>query len=149
MVVAQVITMLVAGIYLISSVALVQQRINEWRQAGELAADVLEQTRRLYPSVPMESTMLFAGLPDQYEQAYVFLGGGIRGAVYLAYGDQLSIPSAYQTRDPEVISYLKEADPVDQPLPGLYVFLYQDGVLYDKTNVVNNYEPLQKGTWYR
>lgn len=147
--VAQVATMLAVGVYLTSSVVLLQQRINEWRQAGQIAADIVEQTKYLYPSVPAESKMLFVALPDQYEQAYVFLGGGIGSAIYLGYKEQPSHPSAYQTRDPAVAFFLKEAEPVDQPLPGLYVFLYENGVLHDKTNVVDSLEPLQTSTWYR
>ena len=93
--------------------------------------------------------MLFVGLPTAYGQAYVFKGGGIAGAIYLAYGVHPSSPKAYQTRDPEVIAFLKEADPVEHPLPKLYVFLYEDGVLHDKSNVVDSLEPLQKRTWFR
>ncbi|MDY7076539.1 MAG: hypothetical protein SXV54_06395 [Chloroflexota bacterium] len=147
--VVQVAAVLVIGIYLISSVVLLQQRINEWRQAGQIAADIVEQTKHIYPRVPRGSKMLFAGLPDQHEQAYVFFGGGIGGAIYLAYGEQPSSPSAYQTRDPAVASFLREAGPVDQPLPGLYVFLYEDGVLYDKTGLVDSLKPLRTSTWYR
>jgi hypothetical protein len=110
---------------------------------------VVKQAKRLYPKVPPGSTMLFAALPDQYQQAHVFLGGGIGGAVYLAYGALPSTPRAYQTRDPAVIFSLKEAGAVDHPLPGLYVFLYEDGILYDKSNVVSSLEPLREGTWFR
>jgi hypothetical protein len=140
---------LLIGAYLVSSVALIQQRIEEWRRAGEIAADTIAQAAHSYVSVPPESTMLFAGLPGWYKQAYIFQGGGIAGAVYLAYGAQPSAPRAYQTYDPAVISFLKGADPVDRPLPGLYVFLHEDGILYDKSNVVNSLEPLRKGTWFR
>jgi len=140
---------LLMGLYLISSVMIMQQRIGEWRRAGEIAADVVEQAKRLYPDVPPESTMLFVALPDQYKQAYVFLGGGIGGAVYLAYGARPSAPRAYRARDPEVVSFLKEAEPVEHPLPGVYVFLYKDGVLYDRSKVVNSLEPLRTGTWSR
>jgi hypothetical protein len=146
---ARVVAVLLMGLYLLSSMMLMQQRISEWHRAGEIAADVVEQAKRLYPDVPPESTMLFVALPDQYQQAYVFLGGGIGGAVYLAYGSQPSVPRAYQARDPAVISFLKEAEAVDDPLPGLYVCLYEDGILYDKSNVVNSLEPLRKGTWFR
>lgn len=146
---ARVVAVLLIGLYLVSSVMLIQQRIGEWHRASEIAANVVEQVRRLYPELPPESTMLFVTLPDQYKQAYVFLGGGIGGAVYLAYGAQLSAPRAYRTRDPTVISFLKEAELVDHPLPGLYVFLYEDGILYDKSNVVSSLEPLREGTWSR
>jgi len=145
----QVILVCLLASYLVSSIILIQQRIGEWRQAGEIAADVVGQAKRLYPNVPPESTMLFVALPEQYKQAYVFLGGGIGGAVYLAYGAQPSAPRAYQTRDPAVSSFLKKAEPVDHPLPGLYVFLYENGILYDKSNVVSSLEPLRKGTWSR
>jgi hypothetical protein len=134
----RMVAVLLVGLYLISSVMLMQQRISEWRRAGEIAADVVKQTKRLHPNVPPESTMLFVALPDQYKQAYVFLGGGIGGAVYLAYGAQPSAPSAYRTRDPAVSSFLREAEPVDHPLSGLYVFLYEEDTLYDKSNVVNS-----------
>ncbi len=146
---AGVVAVLLLGWYLISSVMFMQRRIGEWHRAGEIAADVVEQTKRLYPNVPPESTMLFVALPDQYEQAYVFFGGGIGGAVYLAYGAQPSAPRAYRTRDPAVISFLKEAEPVDDPLPESYVFLYEDGILYDKSNVVSSLEPLRTATWSR
>ena len=73
----------------------------------------------------------------------------IGGAVYLAYGAQPSVPRAYQTRDPTVISFLKEAKPVDHPLPGLYIFLYENGILYDKSDAVSNLGPLGKSTWSR
>jgi hypothetical protein len=145
----RIITILVLGIYFVSSVVLIQQRVNEWRQAGQIAAGVIEQTKCLYPSVPAESQMLFVGLPDHFEQAYVFLGGGIGGAVYLAYREQDSPPTAYQTRDPAVLSYLKEPGPVDQPLPRLYVLLYENGVLYDKSDAVDNCESLRRTSWYR
>lgn len=147
--VAQIAAVLVGGVYLTSSVVLMQQRINEWRHAGEVAADIVEQAKRLYPGVPEGSTMLFVALPGQYEQAYIFLGGGIGGAIDLAYRDQSSSPSAYQTRHPEVVSFLKDARPVNRPLSGLYVFLYADGVLLDKTDVVDGLEPLQESTWFR
>jgi len=146
---AQVVAIFAVGVYLISSAMIVQQRIDEWRHAGEIAADVIEQTKRLYPSIPAGSTMLFVGLPDQYKQAYVFLGGGIGGAMDLAYRGQPSSPMAYQTRDPLVVSFLKEARVVDRPVRGLYVFLYEDGVLFDKTDAVDSLEPLQRGTWFR
>lgn len=146
---ARMVAVLFIGLYLISSVMLMQQRIGEWYRAGEIATNVVEQVKRLHPDVPPESTMLFVALPDQYKQAYVFLGGGIGGAVHLAYGAQPSAPRAYRTRDPAVSAFLKKAEPVDHPLPGLYVFLYEDGILYDKSNVVSNLEPLQKGTWSR
>jgi hypothetical protein len=148
--VAQVASALVVGAYLVSSVALMQQRINEYRRAGEIVADIVEQAKQLVPSVPAESTMLFAGLPDQYGQAYVFLGGGIGGAIYLAYGGQPSSPVAYQTRDLQVAAFLRESRPVDKSLPGLYVFLYgADGTLRDKTDVVGSLGPLRESTWYR
>jgi hypothetical protein len=147
--VARVAMIFVLGGYLISSVLFLQQRIDEWREAGEIAADIIAQAKDLYPSVPAGSTMVFVALPGQHKQAYVFLGGGIGDAINLAYREQLSPPSAYQTREPGVISFLKEAEPVDQPLPGLYVFLYDDRVLHDKTGVVDSLEPLQKSTWYR
>jgi hypothetical protein len=146
---ARMVAVFLMGLYLISSVILMQQRISEWRRAGEIAEDVVEQTKRLHPNVPPESTMLFVALPDQYKQAYVFLGGGIGGAVYLAYGAQPSAPRAYRTRDPAVSSFLKDAEPADHPLPGLYVFLYEEDTLYDKSNVVNGLEPLREGTWTR
>jgi hypothetical protein len=146
---ARMVAVLLIGLYLLSSVMIMQQRIGEWHRAGEIAANVVEQVKRLHPELPLESTLLFVALPDQYQQAYVFLGGGIGGAVYLAYGAQPSAPRAYQTRDPAVISSLKEAGAVDHPLSGLYVFLHEDGILYDKSNVVSSLEPLRKGTWFR
>jgi hypothetical protein len=146
---ARTTAVLLMGMYLVSSVTLIQQRSDEWRRAGEIAADVVEQVKHLHPSVPPESTMLFVALPDRYKQASVFWGGGVGGAVYLAYGAQPSAPGAYRTRDPAVISYLKEAEPVDHPLPGLYVFLYENGILYDKSDVVSDLGPLGGSTWSR
>ena len=126
-----------------------REGVREWRRAGKIAADGVKQAHHLYPLPPAKSTMLFVDLPGQHGQAYVFLGGGIGGAVYLAYGTQRSAPRAWQSRDPAVISFLKRAEPVKDSLPEINVFLYQDGILYDKSNVVNSLESLHKGTWYR
>jgi hypothetical protein len=137
-------------VYLASSVALIQQRIDEWRRAGEIAGDLVKQVQGLYPHPSAGTEMLFVNLPDQHGQAYVFKGGGVGGALYLAYHSEgQSPPKAYQTYDPVTLSFLRTAEPKTEYLSEPMVFLYQDGILLDKSKVVDRIEVLQKETWFR
>jgi hypothetical protein len=143
--VARVAAMGVLVLYLASAVVLTQQRIAEWRRAGDMVEEVLLQVRELYPEVPRESRMFFVGLPGWYGQAYVFQGGGIGGAVRMAYQD-LRI-KVYRSMDPELARWLA-AQEEGERTPGQYVFLYEGGEIRDVSARVRDFEDFYESWWW-
>jgi len=121
---AKVLMVAILGLYVVSSVMLLQVRIAEWREAGEMARDIIEQVLDLHPQVPPRSRMFFVGLPGWHGQAYVFLGGGIGGAMRTVYEDlRLEV---YRSVDPQLKAWLLSRQE-GAPIPGEFVFLYKDG----------------------
>ncbi len=132
-------------LYLTSSAALAQVRIDEWRQAGEIAQDIIEQVVKMHPRVPPHSRMFFVGLPGRYGHAYVFLGGGIGGAMRMVYNDlQLKV---YRSVDPNLENWLATREEVGVT-SGQYVFLYQNGILLDKSACVDDFDQFYESWWW-
>ncbi len=135
-------------LYLVSSIILLQFRITEWRKAGEITSGVVSWTLSKFPNPQPGDIFLYVDLPGKYGQAMVFQGGGIKTAMMVAYNRKDLTFNVYQTRDPKVSEFLVRAPAVDKPVPGLYVFLYQDGVLIEKTYFVDNIDSLHPNSWY-
>lgn len=132
-------------LYLASAVILTQQRTAEWRRAGDIVEEVILQVRELYPEVPRESQMFFVGLPGWYGQAYVFQGGGIGGAVRMAYQDlRLEV---YRSMDPELARWLA-AQEEGEHTPGRYAFLYEGGEIRDVSARVRDFEDFYESWWW-
>lgn len=132
-------------LYVVSSAVLLQARIVEWREAGEMAQDVIEQVLTLHPQVPPRSQMFFVSLPKRHGQAYVFLGGGIGGAMRTAYGDlHLKV---YRSFDSRLEAWLVSGQGGD-PTPGEYVFLYKGGRIEDKSAYVDDFEAFYESWWW-
>ncbi len=132
-------------LYLASSAILAQVRIDEWRQAGEIAEDIIEQVVEMHPRIPPCSRMFFVGLPGRCGQAFVFLGGGIGGAMRMVYDDPgLQV---YRSNDPELQAWLVSREEEEEDYtPGEYVFLFHGGAIYDKSAFVDDFEQFY-GSW--
>jgi len=141
----------VAGVvlvaYLGSSVWLIQQRIEEWRIAGEMVSGLVDGVLVKYPNPAPNSTVLVVNPPSEYGQAYVFLGGGVVEALRLAYGEQAKDVAIHEVRDENVIQYLYNAQPVENPLSDVHVLFYENGILLDKSSAVDNLQRLAPENW--
>ena len=136
-------------LYLASSAILARARIGEWHRAGEIAQDIIEQVVEMHPQVPPHSRMFFVGLPRYYGQAPVFLGGGYGGAMRMVYDDPgLQV---YGSVDPKLQAWLASREEKDEDYkPGEYLFLYHDGVIYDKSAFVDDFEQFYESwLWYQ
>jgi hypothetical protein len=137
-------------VYGASSAALIQQRIAEWREAGQVAEDLCHQMIDLCPDLRPGETILFAGqLPAGFKQAYIYNGGGIGPHFKLDYGLVNDGLNVYQTTDPAVLAFLKAAPEAANPLPGYHVFLYSDNRLVDKSAAVTGVDQLHPETWFK
>jgi len=135
----------ILSLYVASSTVLLQARIAEWRQAGEMAQGIIEQVVELQPQIPPRSRMFFVGLPEWNGQAYVLLGGGIRGAMRDRYGDlRLEV---YRSFDPQLATWLLSRQE-GTPTPGEYVFLYRDGKIHDVSAFVDDFEAFYESWWW-
>lgn len=132
--------------YLTASALALQQRISEWRQAGIIAATILQETGRLVPHPEPDHPFVYANLPGYYGQAYVFQGGGLSWGLQRSYGDTPFI-RVRVVEDPEVAAFLGRAQPVAAPIHDCYVLLYQTGHLTDVTNVVADTAQLHPEKW--
>jgi hypothetical protein len=121
---------LLAG-YLLTSIAVTQQQINDWRIAGEIARECIDQVTGSYPEIVPGSEFYVANLPTERGYAYIFLGGGFQGALRLAYGD--SSLKVFVTRDPTTIEEIKAVASHSVALPGIYIFLFEGGRATDCT----------------
>lgn len=138
------------GAYAVSGAVLTQQRIGEWRAAGEIATSLGNQVVQLCPQPQPGDTILFAGvLPDRYGQAYIYNGGGIGPQLSLAYGAQAERVRIMQTTDPEVCDYLAQAAEVENPAPRLHVFLYEDDTVQELSGVVDRVGVLKPDSWFK
>jgi len=137
---------LLAG-YLLTSIAVAQQQINDWRIAGEMARECIDQVTGCYSEVESGSTFYVANLPTQRGYAYIFLGGGFQGALRLAYGD--SSLKVFVTRDPSIVEEIRTAASHSTASPGLYVFLFEAGRAIDYTHDATALlDVLNSSLWY-
>jgi hypothetical protein len=131
-------------LYLASSAAMIQQRIGEWRRAGEIARDTIAQVVALRPEMARDSRLFFVGLPRRYGQANV-LGTGIEGALRLAYHEiYLEI---FRSPDPVLVAWLLAQEEVGRT-PDHYVFLYDDGTVRDVSTRVADFEDFYESWWW-
>ncbi len=134
------------ALYVIMSVISIEKRIDEWRTAGEIATALVDQAVQLEPDPPPNGLVVFVAPPKQYEQAYL-LGMGISPALQYRY--QLAgIPvTVYQINDAEVQNFLLDAKPAYNHLDKLCVFIYEDGIILDKSNTVTDLRQLKPENW--
>jgi hypothetical protein len=116
---------------------LIQIRIDEWKTAGEIAAAFVAEVVQTVPDPPTGSTIVLLDYPTDYRQVYVFTGGGADIAVRAAYDELGKMVHVVKSREPAIINYFTEADPVAQPLDNYYVVLYQEAELLDKSNTID------------
>jgi hypothetical protein len=93
-----------------------------------MARDVVAQMVRLQPELPEGSRVFVVGLPGWYGHAHAFDGGGLGGAIRLAYGKLR--PEIYRSVDPALVAWLashSEGAPAD----GHYTFWYDGGTVRD------------------
>lgn len=126
---------------------LIQARIGEWQAAGALAARIVQEADTLLTDVAPGDTVVLAGLPMTYEQAYV-LGIGASPAVRLHCDHWPQGAKIYQTQHPDVINYLVNAAPAAQPLPGMHVLVYHDDHLRECSDAVSDLQALRPESWY-
>jgi hypothetical protein len=139
----------VFSIYLIASFIVAQQRIHEWKVAGEMAEDILQQAVLVLPNPEPGSTIVYLGLPKGYGQATVFLSAFVT-AVEMRYGQGVEEVTFFQSHDEEAIEYLKNTSPKGQSLENFYVLLYEDNLLTDKSALVsdlNSINPYSFSQW--
>jgi len=139
-------------LYVGSSAFIIQQQIRDWRRAGTVAKQCIEQVKAMYPHLGPEARVYVADLPGRLGYASVFLGGGFEGAMRLAYGDPAI--RELHTRDPIVISEIRSSAsqaPPSPPSGNIYLFLYS----HEKQRIVD-YTPyvgalldtLDRPVWY-
>ncbi|MEN4099898.1 MAG: hypothetical protein ROW52_08245 [Anaerolineaceae bacterium] len=134
--------------YLLISAWMINERINDWQKAGELADRILEQSVALIPNPEPGSSIVYIGLPQQVGQAYVFTSG-FSTAIDMRYGSRADGVTFYQSHDEQAIAYLKSADPLEKSVENLHVVLYEDGVLKDKSNYVADIDAIIPGSFFR
>jgi hypothetical protein len=135
-------------LYALASIFVTQQRVNEWQIAGRIAENLLRQAVILVPDPEPESKMIYVGLPQQYKQAYVYTSA-FSYAIQARYGDRAVDVSFYQTHDQQTVDFLKSAVSVENPVENLYVLLYEEGQLVDKSGVVSDLELLQPSSFFQ
>jgi hypothetical protein len=146
--VARIFATAVIGLYVSSSLLVLQERAYEWHVAGETASEILDQAVALYPEPPAGSTMVYVGLPRQFGQAYVYNSAFVT-ALSLRYGEKAEAVNLFQNHSDKAIQYLATAEPVDEPLNNTYVMLYENGELKDKTQVVDDRSALDPDLWFQ
>jgi protein O-mannosyl-transferase len=135
------------GLYCAASLVIIQERVYEWRVAGEMASDILDQAVALYPDPPTDSTLIYFALPRQFGQAYVYNSAFV-SAIRLRYGEKAASLNLYQSQDPQVIERLTTSAPAENSLTSdIHPILYIDGVLEDKTQVISDRDSLNPNTW--
>lgn len=147
--VAKALTAGLLVVYVGTSILIVQQQLRDWREAGKMAQDLIEQVEDLYPHLGSEAHIYVGDLPGQYGYAYVFLGGGFQGAIRLIHGD----PSirVFTTRDPNALSQIESSTSNAPPIPGTYLLLYShdEQTMIDYTaNVGALTAVLNSPVWY-
>ena len=135
------------GLYLLSSVFLIQTRIGEWKQAGLIADNYITQVVNLVPNPAPGSQFLFVNPPASYEQAYIFLGGGMSGALPLRFNKGIPDLHVFHSFDPDVIQKVETAPPSATRLPNLYILLYENGQVIDKSSVSLDVAALNPANW--
>jgi hypothetical protein len=127
----------VLAAYIVASTIQIQERVGEWRGAGEQIEALTTQVVQLAPDLGPYDPVLFVGLPQRNGQAFVLLGGGISGALAVAYGER-EFYTAYESNSAELHHYLLHAEPVRNPQQRVRIFLVEDGRVTDKTAVVGD-----------
>ncbi len=134
-------------LYLVSSVVLIQNRIGEWHEAGLIADDYIAQVVNLVPSPEPGSHFLFVNPPTTSGEAYIFLGGGMSGALPLRYNKTIADLQVFHSFDPNVIEKIQAAPSASVRLPNLYILLYADGKVIDKSNITLDVQSLNPQNW--
>ncbi|GAB4110344.1 MAG: hypothetical protein OHK0050_05050 [Roseiflexaceae bacterium] len=132
--------------YIVASLINIQQRIIEWRGAGEQIEAITAQVVQLAPDLKSTDPVLFVGLPERNGQAFVLLGGGISGALAVAY-NQPAFFTTYESFDPELKQQLLSAAPVETPQQKYRIFVFDQGQIIEKTNSVADIEALSPNEW--
>jgi len=61
-------------------------RIFEWREAGDIAASIPRQLKRMHPTFPKGASVVFGGIPRMHRRAQVF-PLGVQGAIEREYAE--------------------------------------------------------------
>ncbi len=122
--------MLCVGVYAIFSIHTLWRRAAEWRQAGEIAAQILNQVYAKHPKVKPGTTFYFWGLPAQYGQAQV-LFTGVEGALVAHYNQ--SNLHAYVIYDLDILKLVKKygCSVSLYEESAIYIYVFQDNKLVD------------------
>lgn len=140
------------GIYVLWSTYILWTCAAEWRQAGEIADEILNQVYARHPIVKPGTTFYFWGLPARYGQAKV-LFNGVEGAL-IAHYNQFNL-HAYVIYDLEILKLIQNYGCSKRNLwlnweRKVYIYVFQDGRLmdctdaYDMSIVRNSLENLSK-----
>jgi len=74
------------------------KRSGDWERAGRISKNILEQTRLLVSRDPGIQKLVFANLPDNYREAYIFRNGiGAAARLYLDRPDIEVIPATLRS----------------------------------------------------
>jgi hypothetical protein len=136
------------SIYIIASLIVAQYRITEWKVAGEMAEDILQQAVLVLPNPEPGSTIVYLGLPKDHGQATVFLSAFVT-AVKMRYGHEVEGVTFFQSHHEEAIEFLKNSSPTDQPVEDLYVLLYEDKLLIDKSAFVSDLNSIHPYSFFQ
>jgi len=118
----------VFAVYAVLAFSAIQERANEWREAGEMVDQMLSQVYTLHPTVEPGITMYFLGLPKRYKQA-AFMASGMRSALVVHYNQPAL--RVYTGDHPDLLSAVKKAMPGAPRNGQVYVYIYDDGRLID------------------
>ncbi len=120
---------------LTSAVIIIQDRSEEWDEAGTMVEAMLNQIYTEHPTVSSDMTFYFFGLPHQYRQSR-FIGVGMPSALRTHY-NQPSL-KVYTSADPELISAVKQVSFSNQVNEMIKIYVYQDGRLIDYSASYND-----------
>jgi hypothetical protein len=131
-----VIITVAVGAYAVVATKTLRDRAAEWRDAGERVEALLNDVYVRHPQVGPETTFYFIDLPKKHGQASFLGTGGLRSALKDNYRD----PSlhVYTGDHPDLSRTIEAATRGAPVLPGVYVYVYRDGQLVDRSSSAND-----------
>jgi len=136
----------VVAAWLVSSVFILGQRVEEWKVAGEMVQNILSQVKALHPEIGSDTQIYFVNLPRYHGRAYV-MQPGIPSAMHIVYEDfGLKVRNSEEAR---INAALRSSDPRDRAVPGVLVFQYWDGKIEDRSMAYSRLKDVFDETyWY-
>lgn len=115
-------------LYSTCSFSVVQNRIQEWVEAGEITDNILTQVYQQHPSIKQNSVFYFINLPKQHKQAKL-MGTGIGWALRDHY--QQPTLEVRGSDDMKIMTAVYKAVIQDSYNNNMYLYVYEDNKLVD------------------